>query len=259
MRKSWLDDNRYDESKRKEYEDFYNQGEKYYNDRYGKETENKSNWREQIKKNNEETDRITNDLAKQRGKGKYEYHQDKWEDDYYGAFRENERRNAKIKQEVPEEPYEYVGAYAGYYDKSWKLSGSTKNEDGSTNFGNKNWTGKEYTNDEFMEHLTDSNWHSERKALEEAGLTNQELSYIKDRTTLSQWSVGEELTGRKNVEKMINEAKTKYRGNSKPEINSSESFTQRYSGSIDYLKQTTNLSGSQIIELLKKIEKDRNK
>lgn len=69
------------------------------------------------------------------------------------------------------------------------------------------WTGKEYTNDEFMEHLTDANWHQERKMLEEAGLKNSELEYIKDRTSLQKWGVGEELTGKENVNKMISSAK----------------------------------------------------
>lgn len=34
MRKQWLDNNIYDKSKRKEYEDFYKQGEEYYKNRY---------------------------------------------------------------------------------------------------------------------------------------------------------------------------------------------------------------------------------
>ena len=34
MRKVWLDDNIYSEDKRKEYEDFYNEGEKYYQEKY---------------------------------------------------------------------------------------------------------------------------------------------------------------------------------------------------------------------------------
>ena len=36
MRKSWLDDNVYAPDKRKEYEDFYKQGEEYYQKKYGK-------------------------------------------------------------------------------------------------------------------------------------------------------------------------------------------------------------------------------
>ena len=213
----------------------------------GLEDDKTNNWREQIKKNNEETDRITRDLESRMNSPEYKYHHDKWQDDYYGAFRENERRNAKIKIEEPEELYENVPAYAGYEEKSWKLSGSKKNNDGSTDFGNKSWSGKEYTNDEFMEHLTDSNWHSERKALEDAKLTNQELAYIKDRTTLSQWGVGEELTGKDNVNKMIREAKQHF--------TKDKGFAKRYEGSIDYLQKNTNLSYEQIIEFLKKLDK----
>ena len=349
MRKAWLDDNVYDENKRKEYEDFYKQGEEYYNKKYGKHVESgtnsykghqlsdsqkqegirlnqkaengvrgdikdflsgkedydgsredfindlsnewgverskvenilneerikhprnfktdrpnrpihqlgqlnetdeeinldeKSNWREQVKRNNELMERELEDYKKNHDISRES-------DGYYEIFRNNERRNAKIKQEVPTEPYEYVEAYAGYHDKSYKLAGTKMSGKDVVEYGTKSWTGKEYTNDEFMEHLTDSNWHQERKMLEEAKLTNQELAYIKDRTTLSQWSVGEELTGSKNVEKMIKEAKNHF-------ASSSSNLMNRYTGTVDYLKQTTNMSGAEILELLKRIDEDK--
>ena len=225
-------------------EDYDNYRNKIF-EGYRKQAEERkeTNWREQIKKNNEQMEKDLDNYKKTHNMA-YQ------EDGYYEIFRENERRNAKIKKENPTEPYEYVGAYAGYHDKSYKLAGTKMSGKDVEEFGTKSWTGKEYTNDEFMEHLEDSNWHSERKALLEAGLTNQELSYIKDRTTLSQWSVGEELTGSKNVEKMIKEAKSHF-------ANNSNNLTSRYSGTIDYLKQTTNMSGNEILELLKKIEQDK--
>ena len=201
------------------------------------------NWREQVKRNNELMEKELKDYEKDNSR----YYDD---DNYYEIFRNNERRNAKIKQEVPTEPYEYVEAYAGYHDKSYKLAGTKMSGKDVVEYGRKSWTGKEYTNDEFMEHLTDSNWHQERKMLEEAKLTNQELAYIKDRTTLSQWSVGEELTGSKNVEKMIKEAKSYY-------SNNSSNLMNRYSGTVSYLQNTTNMSGAEILELLKKIDEDR--
>ncbi len=212
-----------------------------YKDRYGKEKT--TDWREQVKKNNEL-------MEKELAEYKRTHDISRESDNYYEIFRNNERRNAKIKQEVPTEPYEYVEAYAGYRDKSYKLAGTKMSGKDVVEYGTKSWTGKEYTNDEFMEHLEDSNWHSERKALLEAGLTNQELAYIKDRTTLSQWSVGEELTGSKNVEKMIKEAKNHF-------ASGSNNLMNRYSGTVDYLKQTTNMSGAEILELLKKIENDK--
>lgn len=199
-----------------------------------------SDWREQIRKNNEETDRITRELEQKRNTGEYYMNYDKWQNDYYGAFRENERRNAKIKKEVPDEAYEYVEAYAGYSEKMKKHGDYDK------------WSGKEYTNDEFMEHLTDANWHTERKMLEDAKLTNQELSYIKDKTTLGQWSAD---LDREKTEKLIDEAKTKFRTSSSK--NESDALTSRYSGTIDYLKQTTNMNGNEILELLKRIEQDK--
>ena len=77
------------------------------------------------------------------------------------------------------------------------------------------WTGKEYTNDEFMEHLTDANWHTERKMIEDAKLTNNQLAYVKDNTRLSMW--GSELD-KKSTEDLIAKAK---------KINS---FTQKSTG-----------------------------
>lgn len=212
-------------------------------DYYSLYSNEKLNWREQVKKNNELMEKELEDYKK-----KHDISRES--DGYYEIFRNNERRNAKIKQEVPTEPYEYVEAYAGYHDKSYKLAGTKMSGKDVVEYGTKSWTGKEYTNDEFMEHLTDSNWHQERKMLEEAKLTNQELAYIKDRTTLSQWSVGEELTGSKNVEKMIKEAKNHF-------ASSSSNLMNRYTGTVDYLKQTTNMSGAEILELLKRIDEDK--
>lgn len=71
------------------------------------------------------------------------------------------------------------------------------------------WSASEYTNAEFLAHLEDSNWHSEMRQLEEAKLTKDQLTAIKNKTTVSAWGVGEELTGKQNVEKMINSVKKK--------------------------------------------------
>lgn len=227
----------------------------------------KLNWREQVKRNNELMEKELEDYKKNHDISRES-------DGYYEIFRNNERRNAKIKQEAPTEPYEYVEAYAGYHDKSYKLAGTKMSGKDVVEYGTKSWTGKEYTNDEFMEHLTDSNWHQERKMLEEAKLTNEELSYIKDHTTLSQWSVGEELTGSKNTQKMIDEAKdySKYAKKIREKQNTpyykqqmdkavselqSSTLENKYKGTVDYLKQTTNMSGAEILELLKKIDEDK--
>lgn len=110
-----------------------------------------------------------------------------------------EKTNAKIKIDEPNKKNMSVDAYAGYKEKF----NNTWGEDGSKD---KVVSAKMYSNDEFMEHLTDSNWHSERKALEQANLTNKELEYIKNRTNVSAWGV-ENLTGKEQVEKLIQEAK----------------------------------------------------
>lgn len=155
---------------------------------------NQSEWEKQVKANNEELEKKLELLNSFKDKGHYRYNQEKWAEDYYGAFRENERKNAKIKNEMPNEKYQYVDSYATYKDKFERFRSEYRDS----------WTGKEYTNDEFMEHLTDSNWHTERKMLENANLTNSELTYIKDKTRLASWSVD---LNKQKTEALINEAK----------------------------------------------------
>lgn len=144
----------------------------------GKEKENRvglkkeTNWRDQVKANNEQLEK---DLARYK-----ETHNMAYQDDgYYELFRENERKNAKIKQELPDEKYEPLEAYATYKEKRDKLEPRT--EDGG--WKDSTWTGKEYTNDEFMENLEDENWHTERKMLLDANLTNKQMEFVKNNTT----------------------------------------------------------------------------
>lgn len=145
--------------------------------KYG-EVEENSNWRDLIKANNEQLEKDlkeyqdTHDMASD-------------SDGYYELFRENERKNAGIKQEKPDEPYEFVEAYATYKEKRNKLEGIEKDELGNPNYDtmkDATWTGKEYTNDEFLENLEDENWHTERKMLLDAGLTNKQMEFVKDNT-----------------------------------------------------------------------------
>ena len=172
------------------------------------------NWREQVKANNEQMEKRLQELQSQRGKGEYQYHEDKWLDDYYGTFRENERKNAKIKKENPDEKYEYVDAYAGYKEKF------DKHKDYDT------WYGSEYTNDEFMEHLTDANWHAERKLIEEAGLTNAQLTKLKNQVKLGQWSADLDM---ERTRRLIDEVKgsNKSKGDKIREIKAQNSYTSK--------------------------------
>lgn len=165
-------------------------------------------------------------------------------DGYYEIYRNNERRNAKLKENVkPDEPYEYTEAYAGYKDKVSKHGDHDK------------WSGKEYTNDEFMEHLTDANWHHERRMLEGAGLTNQELAYVKDHTTLEQW--GADLDSKK-TQKLIDEAKAKFR---KPKSNVKtiskkeyDAIPNDYKGTLKDLVNTAEFRGENKEQLRKEYE-----
>lgn len=117
---------------------------------------------------------------------------------YYETYRNAERKNARIKIENPNEKYENIPAYAGFkekFDKTW-------NKDTS-----KEVSAKMYTNDEFMEHLTNANWHTERRMLENAKLTNKQLEYIKNNTMVDAYSANLDKT---KTEQLIKEAKIKY-------------------------------------------------
>lgn len=140
-----------------------------------------TNWRNEIKKNN---DQLEKDLEEY--KNTHNMAREDEAEGYYELFRENERKNAKLKQENPDEKYEFVEAYATYRDKRDKLEGVTKDENGNRNYDNMKdatWTGKEYTNDEFLENLEDENWHTERKMLLDANLTNAQMEFVKNNTT----------------------------------------------------------------------------
>ena len=76
--------------------------------------------------------------------------------------------------------YKPKDAYKSYMEKMYKYSGTTENEDGSLNYGQKMYSGKVYTNDEFMEHLEDGNYHLLHKEILDNKLTNAEVSYIKN-------------------------------------------------------------------------------
>ena len=165
-----------------------------------KETTPKNNWQEQIKANNAKMEKDLKEYVDKNDPFGKNVMNDNIKDGYYEIFRNNERANAKIKVETPNEKYMNVEAYAGYKDKF----NDTWGKDGSSN---KVVSAKMYTNDEFMEHLEDANWHSERKQLIDANLTNQELAYIKDRTKVTAWGV-ENLTGKEQVDKLIKEAKS---------------------------------------------------
>lgn len=195
-----------------EIKDLQNKAKKIFNqERLEKYNEN---WQKQIEENNAKMEKDVTDLQNQindfRNKSyqsndalerhRYWKEAERLQNKYYERFRENERANAKIKKEEPNEKYINIEAYAGYKDKFNETWGN----DGSSD---KVVSAKMYTNDEFMEHLEDANWHSERKQLLEANLTNKELSYIKDRTKVSAWGV-ENLTGKEQVDSLIKEAKS---------------------------------------------------
>ena len=69
--------------------------------------------------------------------------------------------------------------------------------------GDERWSAKEYTNAEFLAHMEDANWHPELRQLMDAKVTQEELTKIKNKTTLSSYGVGPMMTGKENVQKMI--------------------------------------------------------
>lgn len=138
---------------------------------------------------------------------------DRLSDAYYETFREEERFYAENKVENPNEPYEPYPAYATYKEKRNKLENITQNEDGSYNYDNMydhaEWSGKEYTNDEFLENLEDENWHTERGMLLDAHLTNAQMEFVKNNTT---FGMGSPRLDREITEELIKGARgEKYR------------------------------------------------
>ena len=89
------------------------------------------------------------------------------------------------KKEYDEKPFEYKESYNSYREKRDKLEGITRDELGNRIYDNmkdNTWTGKEYTNSEFLENLEDENWHTERKMLLDANLTEKQMEFVKNNT-----------------------------------------------------------------------------
>lgn len=163
-----------------------------YMDLYDKDRDDSElSWQDRVEKNNREMNKRADELREKKNSPEYYYHDEKWQDDYYGNFRETEAKNASIKEEPDDAPYEYVEAYKGFKEKADKLEGAKYDSQGNLESYNQGatWTGKEYTNDEFMEHLTDANWHHERRMIEEAGLTNKQLREFKKDIKLDRYGV----------------------------------------------------------------------
>lgn len=145
--------------------------------------------------------KIDNYLNRDTSKDKLNYNENTKEDTLYGGI---PNRDKVLNEKARKDAFDYsreevTKAYETMRDKMQKHMDN--NED--------HWSGKEYTNAEFLAHLEDANWHGEMKQLREANLTPEQLTEIKDKTTLSSWGVGSELTGKENVQKMIDSVKNK--------------------------------------------------
>lgn len=158
--------------------------------------EKELSWQDKVAKNTREANKKADEILGKRGKGEYMFYEDKWQDDYYGTFREKEEKNARVKEEPDDAPYESVKAYKSFKEKADKLDQT-----------NKTWTGAEYTNDEFMEHLTDANWHTERQMIEEAGLTNKQLRELKKNVKLDRYGVD---LDKEKTQKLIDKVKKEF-------------------------------------------------
>ena len=84
----------------------------------------------------------------------------------------------------------YSSAYDSYMKKMFKASGTTENPDKTLNYGQKEFSGQIYTNDEFFHHLEDGNWHSLSTAIIENKLTNAQVTELKNNMKLGLWSFG---------------------------------------------------------------------
>ena len=107
--------------------------------------------------------------------------------DLINTGREDYRR-VSLKEDEPFELNEdnISESYRTYREKRDSFEGITTDELGNRDYENMkdaDWTGKEYTNEEFLANLEDENWHTERKMLLDAGLTNKQMEFVKDNTT----------------------------------------------------------------------------
>ena len=251
-------------------EDYYNSKNKYdenFNEKMKSVKANESNYKDVIEYNDYIARKNANKIMEERVKPTISgVLREKMMDEYYEQFRNAERKNAEIKNKFakPEDKYSYTPAYATWKEKIDKITGTKYDEDGTIKeYKNKTFSGRELTNDEFMEHLEDANWHTERRKLLNANLTNQQMSYIKDKTNLD-W--GSADLDRERTDKLIEEAKKKYPSSSSNSARynvtsntANKSLTSRYSGTISYLRETTNLSNAEILKLIKKMEEEAKK
>jgi len=111
----------------------------------------------------------------------------------YDTNKTNWRDDLQSNNKTDDAIYKPKNSYKSYHEKMQAHGDRDK------------WSGREYTNDEFMEHLTDSNWHRERRMIEEANLTNKQLTELKNQVTLSKWGV-ENFDG-KQAQELIDKVK----------------------------------------------------
>lgn len=106
----------------------------------------------------------------------------------------------KTTSNIDNQEYKNKDAYKSYREKFVRNWGEKGENDYST-------TGRIYTNDEFMNHLEDANWHQERRQILDAKLTNKQLEYVKNNTNISAYEAD---LDEKRTNQLIKEAKIKY-------------------------------------------------
>ena len=111
----------------------------------------------------------------------------------YDTNKTNWRDDLQSNNKIDDDTYKFKESYKSYHEKMQSHGDREK------------WSAKEYTNDEFMEHLTDSNWHKERSMIEEAKLTNKQLTELKNQIIVSKWGV--ENFDYNNAKEMIDKVK----------------------------------------------------
>ena len=109
-----------------------------------------------------------------------------------GKFKNLREEYRKNKEEEPKEENKYEldmeklrEAYSSYRAKRDRLEGITTDELGNRNYDSRKdatWTGEEYTIEEYLENLEDENWHTERKMILDAGLTEKQMEFVKNNT-----------------------------------------------------------------------------
>lgn len=163
-------------------------------------------------------------------------------------YKNKEKENDRISKGMTKEEYKNGKYNFEYKDGMLTMKDKKGNELNSWGLSKENWEeGKDYWKDKAIsEHKEEMHWLT--KDIEEEFGENADFNtnYLHKQKGYSY----------KQIENMSNEEYDRMFKDWKQDKYDS-SLPQKYKGTVDYLKETTNMNGSEILELLKKIDEDK--